>query len=196
LTVSDSAANAPQTASLTGSESDFGLATSPGSDTVKAGSAATYNVKVSPIGGSFANAVELSCSGLPARTSCSLSPNAVTPGGSPATSTLSITTTATIAQAEPIRKSRSVPVYAVWIQLQAIGLLGMMFAMPKRLSKKTRALVLLLLVSAAFVFMIGCGGTGIVTPPQTGTTPGTYVITVTGTSGHLQHSLPLTLVVQ
>jgi hypothetical protein len=196
LTVSDSAANAPQTASLTGSESDFGLATSPGSDTVKAGSAATYNVKVSPIGGSFANAVELSCSGLPARTSCSLSPNAVTPGGSPATSTLSITTTATIAQAEPIRKSRSVPVYAVWIQLQAIGLLGMMFAMPKRLSKKTRALVLLLLVSGAFVFMIGCGGTGIVTPPQTGTTPGTYVITVTGTSGHLQHSLPLTLVVQ
>jgi surface polysaccharide O-acyltransferase-like enzyme len=109
---------------------------------------------------------------------------------------LSITTTATVAQAEPMRKSRSAPVYAVWIQLQAIGLLGMMFATSKHLSKKARALVLLLLVCGAFVFMIGCGGTGIVTPPQTGTTPGTYTITVTGTSGHMQHSLPLTLVVQ
>jgi hypothetical protein len=195
LTVSDSAANSPQTESLTGSESDFSLASTQGSDTVKAGSAATYNLKVSPVGGSFASAVALSCSGLPALTSCSLSPNAVTPGGSTATSTLSITTTATVAQAEPMRKSRSAPVYVVWIQLQSIGLLGIMFAMPKRLSKKTRALVILLLISGALIFMFGCGGTGIVTPPQTGTAPGTYTITVTGVSGHLQHSLPLTLVV-
>jgi hypothetical protein len=195
LTVSDSAANSPQTESLTGSESDFSLASAQGSDTVKAGSAATYNLKVSPVSGSFVSAVALTCSGLPAQTSCSLSPNAVTPGGSAASSTLSITTTATVAEAEPIRKSRSAPVYAVWIQLQAIGLLGIMFAMPKRLSSKTRALVTLLLVSGALIFMFGCGGTGIVPPPQTGTTPGTYTITVTGTSGHLQHSLPLTLVV-
>ena len=196
LTVSDNAASSPQTESLTGSESDFSLASAPGSDTVKAGSAATYSLKVSPVGGSFSSEVTLTCGGLPAVTSCSLSPNAVTPGGSTATSTLSITTTATVAQAEPMRKSRSAPVYAVWIQLQAIGLLGMMFATSKHLSKKARALVLLLLVCGAFVFMIGCGGTGIVTPPQTGTTPGTYTITVTGTSGHMQHSLPLTLVVQ
>ncbi len=196
LTVSDSAANSPQTASLTGSESDFSLASSSGSDTIKAGSVATYSLKVSPVGGSFASAVALTCSGLPAQTSCSLSPNAVTPGGSTATSTLSITTTASVALAEPIRKSRSAPVYAVWVQLQAIGLLGIMFAMPKRLSKKTRALVTLLLVSGALIFMFGCGGTGIVTPPQTGTAPGTYTITVTGSSGHLQHSLPLILVVE
>ena len=195
LTVSDSAANSPQTESLTGSESDFSLVSAQGSDTVKAGSTATYNLKVSPVSGSFASPVALTCSGLPAQTSCSLSPNAVTPGGSAASSTLSITTTATVAEAEPIRKSRSAPVYAVWIQLQAIGLLGIMFAMPKRLSSKTRALVTLLLVSGALIFMFGCGGTGIVPPPQTGTTPGTYTITVTGTSGHLQHSLPLTLVV-
>jgi hypothetical protein len=195
LTVSDSAANSPQTDNLTGNGSDFILASSSGSDTIKAGSAASYDLTVSPVGGSFANAVELSCSGLPAQTSCSLSPNAVTPGGSTATSMLSITTTASVAEAPPIRQSRSAPLYAVWVQLQSIGLLGIMFAMPKRLSKKARALVLLSLVSGALVFMIGCGGTGIVPTPHAGTTPGTYTITVTGTSGHMQHSLPLTLVV-
>jgi hypothetical protein len=195
LTVSDSAANSPQTDNLTGNGSDFILASSSGSDTIKAGSAASYDLTVSPVGGSFANAVELSCSGLPAQTSCSLSPNAVTPGGSTATSMLSITTTASVAEAPPIRQSRSAPLYAVWVQLQSIGLLGIMFAMPKRLSKKARALVLLSLVSGALVLMIGCGGTGIVPTPHAGTTPGTYTITVTGTSGHMQHSLPLTLVV-
>jgi hypothetical protein len=195
LTVSDSAANSPQTDNLTGSGSDFILASSSGSDTIKAGSAASYDLMVSPVGGSFANAVALSCSGLPAQTSCSLSPNVVTPGGSTVTSMLSITTTASVAEVPPIRKSRSAPVYAVWVQLQSIGLLGIMFAMPKRLSKKARALVLLSLVSGALVFMIGCGGTGIVPTPHAGTTPGTYAITVTGTSGHMQHSLSLTLVV-
>src|SRR5450432_1002976 len=196
LIVSDSAANSPQTENLTGNGSDFIVASSSGSDKITAGSAATYNLTVSPVGGSFANTVELSCSGLPAQTSCSLSPNAVTPGGSTATSTLSITTTASVAQAESTRTARRAPIYAVWVQLQAAGLLGVLFATPKRRTKKTRAIVLRLLLSGALVFMIGCGGTGILPTPQTGTTPGTYTITIAGTSGSLHHSIPLTLTIQ
>jgi len=193
LTVTNNTANSPQTEILTGSGSDFSLASSPGSDTVKAGSAANYSLTVAPVGGSFADAVKLTCSGLPAETSCSLSPNAVTPGWSTATSTLSITTTATVAQTTPNRTSRRALTYAIWIQLSVIGLVGMMLAASKHGSKKTRALVLL---SAALVFMIGCGGTGIVPTPQAGTPPGTYSITVRGTSGGLQHSMPVTLIVQ
>jgi hypothetical protein len=197
LTISDNATGSPQTVSITGSGSDFSLTSSPGSDTVKAGSAATYNLTITPLGGSFAYAVKLACSGLPAEASCTLTPAAVTPGGSTATSTLSITTTASTADALPIRRSRHASVYAIWIQLQGICFFGMVLAGRKRSSKKMRAIALLVLLIVVLILMTGCaGGTGIAPVTQGGTASGNYTITVTGTSGSLQHSVPVTLTVQ
>ncbi len=196
LGVTDNASGSPQVVNLTGAGADFNLANSTGADTIQPGSAATYTLTVSAIGGSFGNAVKLTCSGLPAATSCSLSPSAVTPGTSSASSTLTITTAATVSRLAP-QLSPSAPIYAVWIQLQAIGLFGVVVVASRRSGRKLRGGILSILLTAALLFMTACaGGTGIGPARQTGTSAGTYTLTVTGSSGNLQHSMPVTLVVQ
>ncbi len=204
LTVNDSAANNSQTANLSGRGSDFDLSTSSSSETINAGATATYALTVSSVGGSFLQAVALSCSGLPAQASCTFSPSTVTPGSGHGTVTLTISTAASEAQLLPVHSSHNHAMLAVWFQLQGMGLFGMVLAGSKSRSRKFRALILLALVVAGLLFMSGCaGGTGIgpqkasgTTSTPTTTTSTTYTITVTGTAGSVQHSVPVTLTIQ
>jgi len=93
LTVSDDALASPQqVTSLSGTGLDYAVSASPASVTVKQGGTANDTVSVSQLGGSFPNAVSLSCSGLPVGASCTFSPASVTPGTGTANSALSLVT--------------------------------------------------------------------------------------------------------
>ena len=80
--------------------------------------------------------------------------------------------------------------------MQGLGVFGLIaVGASRRRSKRVRLLVLLALLAVPLILMIGCaGGTGI--GQQHGTAPGTYTINVTGASGSLQHTLPVSLTVQ
>lgn len=203
LAVNDSAANSSQTVSLSGTGSDFGLAGSSSSATIKVGATATYALTVSSVGGAFTQAVGLSCSGLPAQASCTFSPSTVVPGSGQAAVILSISTAASKAELLPTHSSHNHAMLAVWFQLQGMGLFGLVLAGSKSGSKKVQALVVLTLVIACLLLMSGCaGGTGIGPQRASGTTttttitPTTYTIMVTGAAGSLQHSMPVTLTIE
>jgi hypothetical protein len=197
VTISDSVVGSPQIVGLSGAGLDFSLSASSSSATVTAGTAATYTLTVAPLGGTFANAVNLSCSGAPAKTICGLSKTAVTPGSSASVVTLTISTTATSAGLALPRPAQGQLMYALWMPLQGLGFFGMILVGSKRTGKRLSIVIALALLVGAMLFMSACaGGTGIAQQTVPGTTPGTYTITVSGVSGALQHSVPVTLTVQ
>ena len=167
---------------------DFSLsaaAASPAS--VAAGHSATSTVAINSTHG-FNGEVQFTCSVDPLPVlapACSLSPTSATPAANgSATSTLTITTTApTAALAAPVAGGW---LYALWLPIVGMAWAGMGLA-PKIVRKRILAAVTLCFALAGgTLFQVACGGS---MPPHTtgGTPPGTYTVTVTGTSGSTQH---------
>ena len=92
LTIVDNGVGSPHTVSLSGTGLDFSVAGTPSSVSINSGAHANYTVTVSGLGGSFNHNVSLSCSGLPAQSSCSFSPSGLTPGSGSVNSALTIKT--------------------------------------------------------------------------------------------------------
>jgi hypothetical protein len=156
---------------------------------------------VTPLGG-YTGTVNFSCGSLPSEATCTFSPSSITPNGSAATSTLTISTTAAVAALRTPPSGNQVP----WIPAGSLALAGIVgfFIAPRRRIRWNRQLWILvsaILLSGAWAF-IGCGGsatTGNGNPPHNpGTPSGSYTVSVSlsGSAGGPSHTLSLQVAVQ
>ena len=173
-------------------QDDFRLVPTPASTSVAAGSAATYTISAMPQLANFNGTVSFSCAGLPAHAACAFSLSQVVPGATGKDVVLTITT----------RDAGAALAVPTSVGFAAVGwwLLG-----GTRTRSRRRAFA-----TALAVLAVACGSSS---PPQltptpsptpsatpspapTTTAPGTYAISVVGSSESIQHSATVTLVVQ
>jgi len=164
---------------------NFSLNLSAQSATVTPGGSANLMISASAVGG-FNGQISLSCT-APAGLTCAFSPSTISPGSSAASSTLTISAVST-----PPPTGYILP--GMVALMPGLGLFGTVLTTRKRkpLTRKSilwmSVLGLLLLVS---LVALGCGGSKSNQPP-----PGSQVtVMVTGTSGSLTHSAPVTITI-
>lgn len=80
LTFTDNATGSPHTVALSGSGPDFSISASPSSLTVNKGSSGTSTITLVPLGG-FNNPINLTISGCPTGTTCTVNPTTVNMDG-------------------------------------------------------------------------------------------------------------------
>ena len=179
LSIADSAAGSPQTVSITGTAQSI-LTTSCTSLTVVPGQTAIFTVDLAPVG-DFTPSVSLSCSGAPALSTCTVSPNLVTVNGSSTAKVTATTTAATGSLRSPFEHSNGNRMAGLAALAGIAGLAALVVLPGKRGAKRPRricGLVFLLFMLATLAMLPSCGGGG-GDPP--GTAAGTYPLTVTGT---------------
>jgi hypothetical protein len=160
--------------------------------TVRAGQSATQHFTVTP-SSPFDLPITFSCSGLPAKSTCSFTPTSVTPGNGPADVAATVSTTAAgVAQVG----KRNAPIYALWFPFGGMGLITMAGVGTRKRGRKALIAVALLLLIPMLLAIVSCGGGSSRVVPPSGTPRGTYSVTVTSTSGAAVHHSTLSLTVQ
>jgi hypothetical protein len=189
ITVTDNSATPTQITTLTGtgtavSASDFIITSNIPTQTVFGGTPASYTITVAPIGGSFTGTITLGTSGLPPGSTATYTPPSLTPGGSPASSTLVITT---------LPQQARLDHHAPWLPqtLMVALLLPVLWWRRRKPFRSIRLSILLLamILGGAMLSLSGCTG-GLQLPSAT------YTIMVSGTSGPTSHTTTVTLTVQ
>jgi Bacterial Ig-like domain (group 3)/FG-GAP-like repeat len=197
----NNAASTSSAVTITIAAPDFTIATTPTSASVTPGQTATFTFTVSPVAG-YSGTVKFSCGTLPSMAACAFTPSSVAPsGGSPVSSTLTVTTAGATAMLN--MEKQSGPSLPPWIPtggLAIAGAMGLAFAPRKiwRWNRQLRVLSLGLLLASLSLSLMSCGGGGSSAPSNPATPAGSYTLSVNASDsgGGPQHAISLTLSVQ
>ncbi len=161
----------------------FRLTADPGALTLEPGTPARFTITATAQNG-FHNAVLLACSSstMPEGATCQFSPPSITPGANPATSALTIMTTAPAsAQAtSSFKKHQPSSVYVIWLVMP--GLLVSTVGLGGSRWRSILVYCLTLVLVAGCLIQSACSNATKTGGESIGTSPGTYQIVVTGTS--------------
>lgn len=175
---------------------DFSVAVSPSTTSVSSGgTTSAITVTVSSVNASFGQAVTLSCGNLPSKAACNFSVGSVTPGATPGTSSLTISTNASASASlmAPNSNRHLTVLAALLLPVVGIALLGSGVGTRR---KKLLGLLLVGIVLMGLVMLPACGGSsGGGGGGGGGTPPGSYNFTVSGAAGGVTHSVPVALTV-
>ena len=191
------AGSSTQTIDLSGTGQDFTMST-PSGQTVIAGQSASFQLQLAPESG-FNQTVTLACTNAPALTTCAVSPASVALGSA---SSVTVTVTTTGKAIAPI--SQPGPRFPAWPMTMLCALAAFAMLLMKDRVRQALAMQsgLRLLAGMAMVILLlfasfgltACNGNSNSSSPRT--TAGTYQLTVTATSGSLQHTTTLQMTVQ
>ena len=193
ISVADNLTSSPQTVQLTGAgislvAADFSIAASNSPQTTARGTNAVYPITLTPVSGAFSSSITLSVSGLPVGATSSFLPPSVIPNGGAVTSTLTVGTTNVAALSAPhFGESRIGGQGAVL----ALGILLLPWMRVKRMRQSAARLLSAVVLLAGLTCLWGCGAGGFAGHSQQ-----TYILTVTGTSGSIQHATTVTMTLQ
>lgn len=155
---------------------DFTVTASQSSLSVVHGQSVQTSLTVTPSPlATFSPTVTFSCSGQPSGSSCSFSPNSLTPNGASIATTLTIQTSASAARMEHASSGHS---NGLLYALLLPGCLGILSTKRKRILLNARFLGSLATLALSIMFWTACGSTGTTGPPP----PVTATVTVTATS--------------
>ncbi len=165
------------------------LAVNPPTMTLAAGNSGISTVNVTPQGGSFDSAVALTCSGLPSNLKCSFAPGSIVPGGSTASSVLTVSTTGEGA----VANHGEARTFFLADCMLGFGLLGVMFVGDM---DRARAIKLIVagVLGVAVIGSLSCGGSN--GTAQSSAIPSSYPVTVSGNAGSIQLSTTVTVIVK
>ncbi len=184
---------------------DFALTLSPATASIAPGQPETFTVTLIPSGG-FNQIVSLGCSVQPSGPTCSMPPALASNGLTSAAATVDVgTIAATPSSSLNVERNNWTNLKTGWrftLLLGFYGLLLFVFVATTRVDLRSMGsrigvFAILLLVVSLPACGGGSGGTGGggSSGGGAGTQPGTYTITVTGTSAGLSHAATFTLIV-